>query len=280
MAWRSRSRPVDLAVSVAEGWKQHRTGSSASLIAYYGFVSVFPLLAVMVTVLGWVLEGNEKLQQEIIDSTLTNLPIIGQQLESDPSQLTGSSKIFVVGLATALWAGTRAFAHAQRAMDDIWDVPFDNRPNVAITRWRSILAVLVVGAAQVASATVITLGVGGVTDFAIVSRVALVLAAFTINFWTLTLIMQILTSPRLTWRRQVFPGAAVAAVAFTVLQFVGTAIVARAISRASSVYGTFATVIALISWLSLHASATLAGTELNAALHPRSANDRGSSGPE
>lgn len=269
LRWRERSRVVDVTVTVAEGWNRHRTGSSASLIAYYGFVSVFPLLAVMVTVLGWVLQGNEQLQEEIVDSALANLPIIGQQLQVDPSQLTGSATVFVVGLATALWAGTKAFAQAQRAMDDIWDVPSDTRPNIAVVRGRSLLAVVVVGAAQVASAGVVTIGFAGVTDVTAISRLGLALAAFGINVGTAMLILPILTSPRLSWRTQVAPGALVAGVAFTVLQYVGTAVVGRAIARASTVYGTFATVIGLIFWLSLHSSATLAGAELNAALHPR-----------
>lgn len=35
-----------------------QAGSLAALIAYYGFVSIFPLLLVLVTVLGIVLEST------------------------------------------------------------------------------------------------------------------------------------------------------------------------------------------------------------------------------
>jgi membrane protein len=270
MRWRDQSSRVDLAVMVIEGWMRHRSGASAALIAYYGFVSVFPLLAVMVTVLGWVLQGNEQLQADIVDSALVNLPIIGQQIALDPSAITGNAVVFVVGLATALWAGTRAFAQAQQAMDDIWDVPRDTRPNIAARRGRSLLAVVVVGASQIMSAAVVTIGFAGVVNTPALSAFALAVAAFAINLLTLVLVLQILSSGQLAWRPQVLPGALMAAVAFTILQFVGTAIVGRAISNASSVYGTFATVIALVSWLSLHATATLLGAELNAALHRRS----------
>lgn len=264
-----RSRPLDVALTVVEGWQRHRTGSSASLIAYYGFVSVFPLLAVMVTVLGWVLEGNAQLQEDIVDSALSNLPIVGAQLQADPSQITGSVPVFVIGLITALWAGTRAFAQTHQALDDIWDVALDDRPNVALTRGRALIAVAIVGVSQVASATIVTIGLTTVSDVAVLNRVLLAVAALVLNLATLSLVYAVLTSPRLAWRTQVLPGAAFAALAFTVLQFIGTAVVGRAIARASSVYGTFAVVIALVSWLALHASATLAGAELNAALQAR-----------
>lgn len=256
---------------MVEGWQRHRTGSSASLIAYYGFVSVFPLLAVMVTVLGWVLEGNEQLQEDIVDSALSNLPIVGSQLKADPSQITGSVPVFVIGLVTALWAGTRAFAQTHEALDDICDVAIDDRPNVAVVRGRSLIAVGIVGASQVASAAIATIGFTTVSNIAVLNRVLLALAALALNLVTLSLVYAVLTSPPLAWRTQVLPGAAFAALAFTVLQFIGTALVGRAISKASSVYGTFAVVIALVSWLALHASAALAGAELNAALQSRRA---------
>ncbi|MDJ0107680.1 YhjD/YihY/BrkB family envelope integrity protein, partial [Rhodococcus erythropolis] len=42
----------------------------AALIAYYGFVSLFPLLLLLSTILGFVLSGNPELQQQILDSAL------------------------------------------------------------------------------------------------------------------------------------------------------------------------------------------------------------------
>ena len=62
------------------------------------------------------------------------------------------------------------------------------------------------------------------------------------------------------------PGAIVGGVLFAGLQLIGVAIVGRAIAKASPVYGTFASVIGLLTWLSLHAVVALMGAELNAAL--------------
>jgi YihY family inner membrane protein len=267
MERRRRSSVVDLSCLVIEGWTLHRTGRNAAVLSHYGFISVFPLLLVLVTVLGFVLDDNQDLQESIIDSALSNIPVVGTQLALDPTSITGSLPLFLFGLGTALWAGSKAFAAAQVAMDDTWDVPRSQRPNIAKNRLRALAMIGVIGAAQVASAVVTSFA--GALDVAAIARLGLFLGAFAINLATLLIAYQVLTTPSLAWRREIMPGAVVAAVAFSGLQYLGTTVVLRAINNASDVYGTFATVIGLLTWLSLHATATLAGAELNAALHRR-----------
>ena len=52
-------------------------GYLAALITYYGFVSLFPLLLLLVSVLGYTLEGDHALQQALLGSALQQFPIIG-----------------------------------------------------------------------------------------------------------------------------------------------------------------------------------------------------------
>ncbi|MBA2546182.1 MAG: YihY/virulence factor BrkB family protein, partial [Solirubrobacterales bacterium] len=40
-----------------------------ALITYYGFLSLFPLMLLLVTILGFVLEGDPELQEKLVDST-------------------------------------------------------------------------------------------------------------------------------------------------------------------------------------------------------------------
>ena len=67
--------------------------------------------------------------------------------------------------------------------------------------------------------------------------------------------------------RELLPGALVAAAGIVALQAVGTLIVSRYIAGASDTYGTFAVVIALLSWFFLVSRVVLLGAELNAVLH-------------
>lgn len=55
-------------------------GYLAALITYYAFVSLFPLLLLLATVLSWVLSSRPDLQEEIIESALSQFPVVGDQL--------------------------------------------------------------------------------------------------------------------------------------------------------------------------------------------------------
>ena len=261
---RERSSAFDFVIGAVDGFIRHRTGRHAALLAHYGFLSVFPLLVVMTTILGFVLEGDSTLQADITDSVFANIPFIGEQLKSDPSKLHGNAVVLIIGLATALWAGTKAFVAAQHAMNDIWEIPDARRPSLAKTRGRALLAIAVVGVAQIGSA--IVTGIVGISGVSWLNRILLVVAAVAINIGVLLAAFRVLTAERLTVR-QLLPGSIGAGIGFSVLQVIGATVVQRAIKNASPVYGSFATVIALLSWLSLHAMVSLLGAEANAALH-------------
>ena len=62
---RRRSRFADLVLDIVAAYSRHRTGRNASLIAYMGILTVFPLLLGATTLLGLLLEGDEELQQKI-----------------------------------------------------------------------------------------------------------------------------------------------------------------------------------------------------------------------
>ena len=53
----------------------------AALIAFYGFLSLFPLLLLLTSMLGFALQNDPELQRRILDSTLSQFPVIGDQAE-------------------------------------------------------------------------------------------------------------------------------------------------------------------------------------------------------
>ncbi len=267
---RERWWAIDFLFSGIDGFVRHKTGRHAALLSHYGFLSVFPLLVVLTTILGFVLQSRPDLRSKIVDSALSNVPIVGETLGSDPSSLKGNVVVLVVGLATTLWAGTRAFVAAQNGMNDIWDIPEDERPNIAKARVRSLIAIAVVGTAQIGSG--IISGIIGISGLSWLTRIVLAAATIAINIALLIGAYQVLTARRLT-RSQLLPGAIGAGLGFSFLQVITGTVVARAINQATPVYGNFAAVIALFTWLSLHAMVSLLGVEANAALDRR-ANER------
>jgi Virulence factor BrkB len=72
----------------------------------------------------------------------------------------------------------------------------------------------------------------------------------------------VLTPGRIPTRR-LLVGAAVAGVLFTLLQAVGGYLVGHSLKHAQQVYGFFAIVLGLMSWLFLSAQVTLYGAEVN-----------------
>ena len=89
-----------------------------------------------------------------------------------------------------------------------------------------------------------------------------VLASLVLNLALYLLAFRVLTARNVSWG-DVFPGAAFAAVLWTVLQIVGGYYVTHQLKGASNVYGTFAIVIGLLVWIYLGAQITLYGAEIN-----------------
>ncbi|CAN5630473.1 N/A [soil metagenome] len=266
MEIRRRSKAGNTLVLAIRNFRTHRTGRNAALVAHYGFLSVFPLLLVFTTILGFVLQSRPQLRDQIIDSAFKRIPIIGEKVGSQPQELKGNVLVLIFGLIVAMWAGMRAFNVFQSALDDVAEVAIDQRRSLLRTRERSLLGIAVVGGAQIATAILTSLiAVSGVK---VLHRVVLVIGAVVVNTLVLAAAYRWLCVRKFTWR-QVAPGAIAAGVAFATLQIAGTVVVGRAIANASSIYGTFASVIALLTWLSLHALVALVGAEINHVLPAR-----------
>ena len=263
MAARRRHAIIDVVVETLDGFRRHQTGRNAAVLAYWGFLSVFPLLLAATTILGWVLEGDDQLREDIVDSALSQIPVVGSTIAENAGALEGNTWALVIGVATALWASMKAFLGVQAALDDVWEVDIDKRANVAVKRLRALVGLIAIGVAQIG--TVILSAIAGVAEITSISKVLLVAGALAINIAVVATVMRFLTEAPVTWA-MVWPGAVFAGVLFTVLQLVGTVVVSRMIANAGEIYGTFASMLALMSWFSLHALISLYGAELNAAL--------------
>src|SRR6476659_3996274 len=150
-AVQSKARKVDelqqrhpvLAVPVAV-WKKmgdDDAGQLVALMTYFGFLSLLPLLLVLVTVLGLVLDGHPTLRERLVDSALSQLPIIGDQLGTQVDPLKGSFLTLAIGLALAVWSGLGAGKVVQDAFNRIWQVPRVARPGFLPKLGRAALAV-------------------------------------------------------------------------------------------------------------------------------------------
>jgi Virulence factor BrkB len=78
-------------------------GVLAANLAHAGFVSLFPLLLVLVTILGLVASGDPALRKQALDAVANQVPLIGHQLSGNVHELRRSS---VIGLAVGRGAAS------------------------------------------------------------------------------------------------------------------------------------------------------------------------------
>jgi membrane protein len=265
-----RHRRVGFVLAVVYKYVDDQGGYLAALITYYAFVSLFPLLLLMTTALGVVLAGHPDLQQQVVQSTTSQFPVIGQQLQR-PDQLSGGVTAVVVGIAGALYGGLGVGQAVQNAMDSVWAVPRNNRPDPIRSRIRSLLLLFVLGSAAIA-ATVLSaaghataslgwLGKAGVTVVTVAINGLICLVAFRV------------TTARNVGYREVLPGALAAAVIWQLLQWFGAGYVAHTVKTASATNSVFALVLGLLAFLYLVSVTLVMCAEVNVVrvdqLYPR-----------
>src|SRR5438270_12845024 len=67
--------------AVFKKYGEDEAGHRAALLAYYGFLSLFPLLLVLTTMLKLVLRNESQMRNQIIQGAVTYIPIVGHDLQ-------------------------------------------------------------------------------------------------------------------------------------------------------------------------------------------------------
>ncbi|HEY2436930.1 MAG TPA: YihY/virulence factor BrkB family protein [Solirubrobacteraceae bacterium] len=256
-----RHRFLAIPMAVIKKFSDDGAGGLAALIAYYGFLSVFPLLLVFVTVLGYVFQGDPGLQHSISNSVLGRFPIIGPGVQN--KQLSGHVTGLVIGVVVSLWAGLGVTNAAQNAFDQAWAIPHKERADFLKRRLRGLALVALLGLLFIVSSAASGLVTGGLGGPAL--KVAGIAVSLLINLALFATAFRVLTV-RSVPTRSLWMGVVIGGVLWEILQVAGGIYVGHVIRRASNTYGTFATVIGLLAWLHLGAQATIYAAETNVVL--------------
>jgi membrane protein len=256
--------------AVLRKYGEDQAGSLAALIAYYAFLSVFPLLLVFVTILGLLLPSHPGLQNRLLTSALAEFPVIGDQLRL--AGLHGDWWVLVVGIAISVW-GARGVANAaQYAFNEVWDVPYAQRPGFLPGLGRSLGMLLLLGLAVVVTGALS--GVGGTGVLAVPARVGVFAVSTAVNVGVFILAFRLATAPVVATRCLIL-GAVVSALLWQALLATGGLLVTHQVRHAQSLYGLFGVVLGLVGWLQIQAQLTLLAIEIDVVrarrLWPRSA---------
>src|SRR5579862_4492405 len=210
-----RHRPLAIPVAVLRNFSDQRAGSWAVQIAYYAFFSLFPLLLVFVSILGFVLQSDPSARQSIVNSALRQFPIIG----SDAGRLGGSGVGLGVGLIGTLWSGLGVTLAVENAFNWVYAIAPRSQPDFFSKRWRSLKLLAVAGLLQIASTFAAGAVSGGIGVGALVTVLGL-LVALALNLVLFFAVFRFLI-PDLIPTSELWPGIVLAAVGWEVLQSVG-----------------------------------------------------------
>jgi YihY family inner membrane protein len=272
-AYQQGHPPMAFTVGVIKKYVEDRGPSLAALLAYYGVLSIFPLLLVLFTALGLLFSHDPSLRNRVIHSALSQFPVVGKSLDGHDAitELKAKGLGLAVGLVGLVWGSLGVTKAGQRAMADVWNVPQLNRPRFArrIGRGFEFLGVLVLD-------VVLSTALAGLATFgghALWLQAVAVIVGLFVNAALFILGFRILT-PNSVATRTLLTGAVTAALSWSVLQFLGTWLIGHELRHASQLYGYFGTILGLVLFLFIAAEITLLAAEVNVVkarhLYPRS----------
>jgi uncharacterized BrkB/YihY/UPF0761 family membrane protein len=263
---------------VTKRYLEDHGGWLGSLISYYGFFSLYPLLVAFTTIATWLFGDRPQTLQRILSSVWSRLPFatadMAEQVSEQVEDLSGQGWIAVVSLLVSLWGAIGVVRVLQDAVNRMWGVPRYRRPNYLVkvargTLMLSLLAVGVIGSAVVAGVTL-------AVDLPVVATIGAAAANVALST-LLTLSIYRLVLGRSVPHRDHLPGAVIMGVGVWGLTLIGGLYVQRVIARMTNVFGPFASTIGLLAYVSLLIQIFVFATEVNVVrakqLWPRALTD-------
>ncbi|WP_051965760.1 YihY/virulence factor BrkB family protein [Kitasatospora mediocidica] len=251
---RQHSR-VGLAVAVVYKFLDDQGGYMAALITYYGFLSLFPMLLLLVTALGFALHGDTQLQQQVLHSALSQFPVIGDQIGHNIHSFQGNGFALAVGIGGSLYGALGVAQAMQNAFNTIWAVPQHLRPSALVGRLRGLLLLAALASAVLVSSGLAALAAtaharGASLEWSV--RAAAVPLSIAVDTGLLLISFKVLTDRHLRVRR-LWPEALAAASVWQVLLGVSTYYIGHQLRGATATYGLFGIVLGLMAWIYLGA---------------------------
>lgn len=270
-SYQQRRPALGVPIAVIRKFIEDQSTNSAAMIAFWAFFSIFPLLLVFVTLLGYFLPSSVK--SVVLEGVAGYFPLLSTK---SITHLNGQWWTLVLGILTGLWSGTSVTTATQSAFDSVWEIPYVKRSNFGTQLKRSLVALCTIGLGLVLSTMISSFVAGAGTGLGVVARVVGYLIAVGLDVGLFILAFRLLTD-RTIGIRAVLPGALLSGVVFWLLQQLSSLIISLYLHNAESTYGTFATVITMLWWFYLQSVVTLLGAQLNVVLkerlHPRALID-------
>ena len=237
----------------------------AALVTYYAFVSLFPLLLLFVSVMGFILQSDPHLRQSIVNSAVGGLPGIGTVLRQNIQRFKGSAVGITLGVVGLGYGGLGAMQASQYAFNHIYAVPRNEQPNPVRSRVRSVRLLMLLGTAIIIS-TGINIGISNADTVSHQLGTGLTVAGYAvdlgINVMLFSVAYRVLTALDLHLR-DVLVGGLITGAGWQLLQTFGSRYVVHEARHGGALYGVFGVVLATVAWLYLVALVMMLSAEIN-----------------
>lgn len=242
---------VGFPLAVFKKYGEDQAGHQAALLAYYGFLAIFPLLLVLTTVLKVSIRDDAVLRAKIIEGATKYFPVVGTELQQSVHTLGSTGWILAIGTLLVLF-GARGFADVVRSgINHIWQVPYSRRSGFPHGMLKSF-AIILVGGAGLILAPLLSGYAVSVGGHGWISRIFALLITLAILYLMFLILVRIALPTKIPLSH-LRPAAIISTVGLVLLQIGGNYVVTHELRHLNSLYGTFAIVLGLLFWLYLQA---------------------------
>ena len=255
--FQQRHRVLAFPVAVYRELQVMKAGYLGAMLTFFAFISLFPLLLILTTVLGVVLRSNPKLQTDVLNSALVDFPVIGDQLKNNIHDFGRNGVALAISIVITVIGSLGLANAAQYAMNLLWSVPEDRRPGFPESWLRSLGIIGTMGLGVLSTTVLTALGEWANGHFFTAGlRIALLAASFVLTALLFWLGMRTATAKEVD-ARDLRLAAILTTLFWQGLQYLGGFIAAHQLRHASTLYGVFGLVLGLLAWIYLQARLTL-----------------------
>ena len=255
-----RKRPaVDHALLMQEHYGQTNASQQAGAVTYFGFLSVFPVLALAFFVVGWVAKVYPDAQETLVTSIESMFPgLIG----SGPAKLDiveiqdSAATVGLIGLVGVLYTGLGWLSALRAALMRVFALPQREQPSFVMGKLRDLLTLAIIGTVLLVAVAFTGLVAGFSEDLlgwlglsaelgwlVKLLTIALGLLANAVLFWAM---FRLLAAPDVP-TRALWSGALLGAVGFEILKQLSGLLIAS--TQGNPAFQAFGLALILLVWI-------------------------------
>jgi len=247
--YQRQSRFAGFSYAVIKKYGEDEVGKKAALLTYYGFLSIFPLLLIITTLIS-VLTANDLQAQAAATNTISRyIPAIGDQLYNQIHSINKNGLALIAALLFTVYGARGAVESFRESAKSIWQEPV-KKENLAKKLARSSL-ILLVGVVGLTVASVATGYVSGASNSILIKLVSVAVNVFAL-YWVFIVVLKISLDRKIRVKK-IRLGALLAAISLVALQIIGGVIVTQQLKTLDTLYSVFALPLGLMFWIYLQA---------------------------